>query len=653
MGGIVGFYPLEKDTARERMDRTARAMGDAIRHRGPDGEGVWIDPDVPMVLGHRRLSVIDLSGAGAQPMISASGRYAVVFDGEVYNYQELRADLESDGAQFRGRSDTETMLESFEHWGINRALQRINGMFAMAVWDREKRQLHLIRDRMGKKPLYVGWAGKDFVFASELKAFRAHPSFRPEIDRNALTLYMRFGGIPAPHTIYQGVWQMMPGTRLMLVFDLIAAGDDLVKDAVAYWDMPRVVEEACHNPLRGSDAELIDQFEATLRDCVRDRMGSDVPVGAFLSGGVDSAAVAALMQAQSSQRIKTFSIGFNERGYDEAAAAQAVARHLGTEHHEMIATAADARTMIERLPQIYDEPFADASQIATCLLAGFAGGSVGVALSGVGGDEMLGGHARYQAIPALWRRVGWWPRNARLLLARGIRRVEIERWNRMVRAYPQFGERLYRIADLLCLRDLEDVYIHVLSHWPDPSLLVRDGREPLTVLHDSTRIPHDLTAAERMMLGDDLFYLPNNVLTRIDRAGMAAGLEVRAPLLDYHLFDFFWRLPPDAKVRQGQGKWLLRQVVARHVPDHLFDRTKQGFAIPVGEWLRGPALQDWAHDLLRPQRLEESGFINPAPITTLWQDHLDGRGNHGTRLWTVLMFQLWHTHWMHRDDANS
>ncbi len=645
MCGITGFYDLDRKLDRPALQHLGQHLAQSIAHRGPDGQGVWQDSDVPMVLAHRRLSIIDLSPGGAQPMASASGRYEIVFNGEIYNFQSLRRDLEAEGAQFQGHSDTEVMLAAFDVWGINRAIQRFNGMFAFALWDRKKRQLHLARDRMGKKPLYIGWAGKHFVFGSELKAFRAHPDFKPEIDRNALTLYMRFNCVPAPHTIYQGVWQLPPGHRVTMIFDVLSAGDDLSKEWESYWHHARVVEEACHNPLPGDDVQLTDQLESLLKECVRERMISDVPLGAFLSGGIDSSTIVALMQAQSTQRIKTFSIGFNESGYNEAEAAQTIARHLGTDHHEMILDAQQAMAVIPQLPDIYDEPFADASQIPTFLVSKFARQHVTVALSGDGGDEMLGGYVRHSAVPALWRRVGWWPQSLRHLAGDTIRSIPMDRWDKIARRHPQFGERIYKVADLLKLKSMEDIYIHVMSRWDNPSALVRDGREPLTMLHDPAWLPRGLSFAERMMYGDALSYLPNDILVKLDRASMAVALEARAPLLDHRVFEFCWRLPLDVKIRRGQGKWLLRQVLARHVPDHLFDRPKQGFAVPLAEWLRGP-LRDWAHELLNPMAIEQQGFLNSAPITQAWQEHLSGRGNHAHRLWTVLMYQAWQTRWM-------
>lgn len=644
MCGITGLYSLDSTTSISDLANIAQGMERAISHRGPDASGLWQDPNVPLVLAHRRLSILDLSAEGAQPMASASGRYEIVFNGEIYNFQDLRKDLEAEGTIFRGRSDTEIMLAAFESWGINRALQQITGMFAFALWDKEKRQLHLVRDRLGKKPLYLGWAGKHFVFGSELKSLRAHPHFRPVVNRNTLALYMRFGAVPAPHSIYEGVWQLPPGHRMTLVFDLLSPGDDLSREWLPYWNITRVVEEARNSPIGGSDADVTKQFESLLKTSVAQRMVSDVPLGAFLSGGIDSSTIVAMMQAQSTRKIKTFSIGFAESGYNEADDARAVAMHLGTDHNEMIVTPAEALDVIPQLPDMYDEPFADSSQIPTYLVSKFARSQVTVALSGDGGDEMLGGYVRHQAIPALWKRVGWWPQPLRDLTSRGIKGLSIEQWSKLVRRYPQFGERLYKIADILPLNALEDIYIHVMSQWNNPTTLVRDSREPLIALHNATTLPRGLSFAERMMFGDALSYLPNDILTKVDRASMAVGLEARAPLLDHRVFEFCWRLPLETRIRNGQGKWLLRQVLGQYAPDELFNRPKQGFAIPIGDWLRGP-LQDWAHELLRPARLEQEGYLNPTPITAAWQEHLSGRGNHTGRLWAVLMFQSWLDRW--------
>ncbi len=652
MSGICGFYDLDRKTRRGELQRIARGMGDSIAHRGPDGSGIWNDPDVPLVLAHRRLATLDLSAAGAQPMASASGRYHITLDGAIYNNLSLRRELETEDARFRSRSDTETVLAAFDLWGINRTLQRLNGSFAFAVWDREKRQLHLARDRLGEKPLYIGWAGNNFVFASEIKAFRAHPGFRPVIDRNSLTLYMRFGCVPAPHSIFSGVWQLPPGHRMTLVFDLLAAGDDLQKEWSPYWHMARVVEESCHNPLTGDDAALTDQFETLLKECVQDRMKADVPAGAFLSGGTDSSAIAALMQMQTTQRIKTFSIGFTERGYDDAAAAHAVARHLGTEHHERIVTQQDTVNILPGMAGIYDEPFAGTMSVSAALLADFTKDHVHIALSGDGGNETMGGLARHGFIPALWQRAGWWPHPLRQVIARGIHKIPAARWSQIMRNRPDFAAWIYTVADLLPLRDIDAAYIHTISHWQKPASLVRDGREPLTRLHDSAWQPRGLTAAERVLYADALLLLGNDVLVRSDRSFMASGIETRAPLLDHRMFEFCWRLPIDARIRvhggKTTGKWLLRQVVRRHVPEHLFDRKKTEFDTPMATWLRGP-LRDWAHDLLNASRLEQQGYLNPVPVGAAWQEHLSGDDRNTRRLWTVLMFQSWLEH--HRGDA--
>lgn len=645
MCGIAGVYHADPSVPRDTRMAWARAMTTAIAHRGPDADGLWADDESGLVLGHRRLSIIDLSPDGAQPMLSASGRYVIVFNGEIYNFLALRRTLQDEGAVFRGRSDTEVMLAAFDLWGVGRTLQKINGMFAFALWDRQYRRLHLVRDRLGKKPLYVGWAGQSLVFGSELKALSAHPHFDRVINRDVAALYMRFGNVPAPHSIFKNVWQLLPGTAMTLDCTALTVGEDLLRHAAPYWSMDRVVADSREHPLPPqSDGALVDQFESLLLDCVRDRMISDVPIGAFLSGGIDSSAVVALMQSSAATPVKTFSIGFTEHGYNEANDARAVAEHLGTDHHEMIVTAADALDVIPRLPFMYDEPFADSSQIPTFLVSKFARDHVTVALSGDGGDEMLGGYTRHQALPKLWSRYGGLPSGMRRMMAGAIHALPVERWNRLARGYPQFGDRLYKIADILPCDSIESAYIRVMSAWNDPSLVV-PGASPLPIpLTDPSMQVAGLGFAERMMFGDALSYLPNDILVKVDRASMAVGLEARAPLLDRRVFEYCWRLGLNDRIRKGQGKWLLRQVLARHVPPALFDRPKQGFAVPIGDWLRGP-LRDWAADLLDPSILAADAMLDPAPITTLWQDHCAGRGNHASRLWTVLMFQAWRRQW--------
>lgn len=631
------------------MQASGRAMSDALARRGPDDEGSWQDPDLPLFLGHRRLSIIDLSPGGHQPMASDSERYIAVFNGEIYNFMQLSHTLEAEGVPMNVRSDTAVMLAAIEHWGLNQALQKLEGMFALALWDRKEKLLHLVRDRMGKKPLYMGWAGKNFVFGSELKALRAHPDFVPQINRQALTLYMRYGCVPAPFSIYDNVWQLLPGCRASIDVKTLFPGADLAALAAPYWHMPRIVEEARQQQSPANDAQAIEDFENILKAAVKDRMVSDVPLGAFLSGGIDSSAVVALMQRQANEPVKTFSIGFEQDGFDESAYAAKIAAHLGTDHHELICTPQDALDIIPQLPEIYDEPFADVSQIPTFMVSRFARQHVTVALSGDGGDEMLGGYLRHYVAPALWRRVGWLPRGIRGMMGGGLTALSAERWDSLVPQHPQFGERIYKVAELLRQDSAENVYRQLVSQWPDPAALVCGGAEAQVPLVDESWQPKGLGFAERMMYGDALSYLPNDILTKLDRASMAVSLEARAPLLDRRVFQYAWSLPMRMKIRKGkngkmQGKWLLRQILARHVPEALFERPKQGFTMPVGDWLRGP-LKDWAEDLLDEQRLAAQGYVQPEPVRRAWEAHLTGQGRHAHKLWTILMFQSWLDKW--------
>lgn len=615
-------------------------MAAAIRHRGPDDEGLWLDPDLPLLLGQRRLAIIDLTPEGHQPMESFSGRYVMTYNGEIYNFQDMRVELEAAHVPFHGRSDTEVMLAAIDHWGLNQALQKIGGMFAFVLWDRQERQLHFVRDRLGKKPLYVGWAGKALVFGSELKALRAHPDFDAEIDRDALALYMRYGCMQPPRSIYKGVWQLPAGHRMTLNLQDVQAGADLVPQMAPYWQLPRVIEEAKLKPAPQSDAQALAEFEALLEDAVKRRMVADVPLGAFLSGGIDSSAVVALMQKQSDRPVQSFSIGFEQAGFDEAPFAARVAAHLGTEHHELYVSAQDALDVIPLLPAMYDEPFADVSQIPTYLVSKFARQHVSVALSGDGGDELLGGYNRHINLPRIWRKIGWMPHFAKAALRRVIESRSAEGWDKILRRPPQIGTKLHKMAGALAFDNIEDSYIDLMSQWKAPGSLVLGAHEPQTFLQDTAWQTQGLSPAEQMMAGDALTYLPNDVLVKVDRASMAVALEARAPLLDYRLFEYAWRLPEHMKIRNGQGKWLLRQVLHKYVPAQLFERPKQGFAVPVGDWLRGP-LKDWAEDLLSEDRLKAQGYFDAAQIRASWDLHQNGKGNEAHRLWTALMFQSW------------
>ncbi len=644
MCGIAGLYSFEARVDRLGLRTIAQDMAQALAMRGPDSGDVWQDPDLPLILGHRRLSVLDVSSSGAQPMESDSERYVIVYNGEIYNFKALRRDLESGhGAVFRGESDTEVLLAAIEAWGVSGALQKINGMFAFALWDRKVQSLTLARDRMGKKPLYAGWAGSNFVFGSELKALCAHPEFRLDVDRGALTSYMRFGYVPAPLCIYEQVWKVPAGGTMALDMRMLRSGQDLRVLMEHYWSHKDALMAARDNPIVETGG-VVDDFEALLSDCVRERMVSDVPLGAFLSGGIDSSSVVALMQKHAGAAVKTYSIGFEESGFNEADYAREVAAHLGTDHHEMYVSAGDAREVVPDLPTIFDEPFADVSAIPTFLVSKFARRDVTVALSGDGGDEMLGGYNRHVSGPKAWRMAQNIPAYLRGPLGQIITSVPPSFWDGIRSSRPQFGAHMHKFADILSKICEGDVYMRLVSRWDRPKDFVREGQEAIIPLVDPDLQIERLGFAESMMYWDALSYLNGDVLTKVDRASMAVSLEVRSPLLDRRVYDYVWRLPLDCKIRDGTGKWLLRQVLKRHVPEALFERPKQGFGVPVGDWMRGD-LRDWAEDLLDEGALRDQGFLDYRQVRALWDAHQKGRGNYADRLWTVLMFQAWYKQW--------
>ena len=628
MCGIAGFLAA---TPGGDGSVLARSMADAIAHRGPDDSGQWHDPAGGVALGHRRLAIIDVSAQGHQPMLSACGRYVLVFNGEIYNHGELRSEL---GARrWSGHSDTETLLACFSRDGIERSLARLIGMFAFAVWDRQRQELVLARDRLGEKPLYFGWqgtgAGAVFLFGSELAALRRHPAFEAAIDRDTLCLLMRLNCIPAPFSIYRGIRKLLPGTFLT-----VRAGQRECAP-VTYWSGVDIARSGRGGGrFTGSADEAVERLELLLRDAVGRQMAADVPLGAFLSGGIDSSTVVALMQTQSSRPVRTFSIGFREPGYDEAEYARAVAAHLGTQHTELTLSPEQLLAVIPRLPSLYDEPFADSSQIPTFLVSHLARQHVKVCLSGDGGDELFAGYERYGFTAARWNALARIPRGLRALAAAGLRTAARGPW-------PARAERLRRAADMFTYRSPEAMYLNLLSHWRDPGLLVPGGREPPTRLSAGNLPPlHGLNLVERMMALDMLTYLPDDILTKVDRAAMAVSLETRVPFLDHRVVEFAWSLPLEYKMRGGQTKWALRQVLYRHVPRRLVDRPKMGFAVPVAAWLRGP-LRDWAEGLLDCARLHRQGFLDGAVVRRKWEEHLSGRANWQNQLWDVLMFQQW------------
>ncbi len=621
-------------------------MNRALAHRGPDANDVWQDPEIPVVLAQGRLAIIDLSEKGLQPMPSHSGRYVIVYNGEIYNYRELMADLKTRGHKFEGASDTEVLLTAIEDYGFEGALQKINGMFAFALWDRKEKILHFARDRFGKKPLYIGWAGKSLVFGSELKALHANPDFKSELDRNVLSLYMRFGYVCAPYAIFKNVWQLLPGGRLSLHLETMNAGEDLAKRMQLYWSLPDAVNKARANPVMGSEEDIIRDFEEMLSKATAQRMISDVPLGAFLSGGIDSSTITALMQKHSARPVKTFSIGFEEEGWDESSAAAKVAAHLGTDHESFVVTSQAALDVIPQLPDMFDEPFADASQIPTYLLSKLTKKHVTVALTGDGGDEILGGYQRHTHIPALWNKISWMPTAVRRSMGNFALRVPQQAYDRLT-SYPQFGRRVHRMAQAVSQSDEKNLYAAMLQVWPEQEGVVLGATAPLIPLDDPAMWPEGLSLPEKMIYADTLSYRPNDLMVKTDRAAMAVALEARAPLMDYELCEYSWRLPMDMKIRGLEGKWLLRRILEKHVPKALFDRPKTGFGVPLHQWLRGP-LKAWGDDLLNIDALKKQNILNAELVAGRWQDFQTGRGGNAnaTDLWTALMFQSWHNKWM-------
>jgi asparagine synthase (glutamine-hydrolysing) len=653
MCGLIGFWQTEP-APREELSALATRMADTLSHRGPDDSGVWVDPRAGVALGFRRLSIVDLSPEGHQPMQSASGRYVLVFNGEIYNFQDLRDTLEREQAVrgWRGHSDTEVMLAAFEHWGIEAALKRFVGMFAFAVWDAQARVLHLARDRLGEKPLYYGWMNGVLLFGSELKALCAHPQFRAATDQDAVALYMRYACVPAPFSIYFGVSKLLPGTWLSITSEDLKQRQRL--QSRPYWSLSETVTGALRNPFSGSEEEAAQELDRLLRRAVAGQMVADVPLGAFLSGGVDSSTVVALMQAQSMQPVKTFTIGFHEQAYNEAVYAKQVAQHIGTEHTELYVPPEDALDVVPQLPTLYDEPFADSSQIPTFLVSQLARRHVTVSLSGDGGDELFGGYNRYFWGQTVRKRIGWTPLPVRQALAASITGISPATWDGMFERvslflprrlrYTAAGDKMHKFAGLLSAEDDRILYQRLISFWPD-SVAHRSANYRIPPGWIAYGTPGPLhTLPERMMYLDALGYLPDDILVKVDRAAMGVGLETRVPLLDHRVIEFAWRLPMAMKLRGGRGKRLLRRVLYQYVPRHLIERRKMGFGIPLDSWLRGP-LKNWAESLLDEGRLAREGFFDPAPIRRRWVEHLSGRRNWQHHLWVVLMFQAWVDHW--------
>ena len=618
-----------------------QAMAFVLRHRGPDDHGIWFDADARIGLAHTRLSILDLSTAGHQPMPSASGRFIISFNGEIYNHLEMRRRLQeaSSAPNWRGHSDTETLLAGFEAWGIEATVQKTFGMFAFAVWDKHTRTLTLARDRIGEKPLYYGWQNGAFLFASELKAIKCHPSFCGDINRNALAAYMRFGNVPAPQSIYTGISKLTPGTLLTVTLD---AAKDCIP--VPYWSLLDVARKGLQDPFQGSDSEALAQLTSTLSAAVLSQQIADVPVGAFLSGGIDSSLIVAMMQSQANKPVHTFTIGFENAQYNEANYARAVANHLGTQHTELIVTSAQSQEVLFLLPTLYDEPFADSSAIPTFLVSKLAHKDVKVSLSGDGGDELFGGYNRYsnkvEKIPGFLRRP----------LALIFESVSPNTWDLAASLsspllpnslkFTSPGDRAHKLASVLHCDSPSHLYERLLSQWPEANSIVL-GADYKSSIQSLWQQLSDFKSNElKMMACDTLGYLPNDILHKVDRAAMGVSLETRVPFLDHRVIEFAWRLPQHMKIRNGQRKWILRELLYKHVPRNLIERPKTGFGIPIGDWLRGP-LRDWAEDLLSESRLRQEGFFDPIPIRRKWAQHLSGARNWQHHLWNVLMFQAW------------
>lgn len=652
MCGIAGLF-APTGRCPSDIQVVARDMVRQLTHRGPDDEGVWCDFSSGLSLAHRRLSVLDLSDAGRQPMLSHSGRYVVIFNGEIYNHVAIRQELEAEGVApdaqgWRGHSDTETLLAAVACWGLQKTLDNAVGMFAFALWDRQEKVLYLARDRIGEKPLYYGLFKGVLLFASELKAIRTYPGFEGEIDRGSLAQFLCRNMILAPRSIYRGIFKLPPGAFLRM------EQDDIAKESLdvprRYWALSEAVVAGQGNTFQGDKAEAIGELERLLKQSISGQMLADVPVGAFLSGGIDSSTVVALMQAQSIRPVKTFTIGFHESEYNEAEYASRVAAYLGTEHTELYVAPDEALEVIPRLPELYDEPFADVSQIPTYLVSALAQKHVTVCLSGDGGDELFGGYNRYVSGGRLWRYFGWMPHGVRAKIAAVLNATSPLVWDSCFDMLSMIlphgwrvkarGDKLHKIAEMLSATTSEEVYARLTTSWTNSESIVLESMQPTNPPLDplGTSFLHELE--HQMMYRDTITYLPDDILVKVDRAAMGVSLETRVPMLDHRVVEFAWTLPIEMKIRGGQGKWILQRNLDRYVPRSLIERPKAGFGVPVDSWLRG-SLRDWAAELLDPVKLKNQGFFDPEPIYVKWKEHLTGRRNWSSQLWSVLMFQAW------------
>jgi len=642
--GIAGFFGENKNCRINRQN-TIVDMISAIKHRGPDDEGFWHEAEFNVCLGHRRLSIVDLSSQGHQPMASCSNRYVIVFNGEIYNHLFLRESLKKSSIDitWRGHSDTETLLACIDTWGLEKTIKKCSGMFAIALFDKKDNSIYLVRDRMGEKPLYYGIQNGVFLFGSELKALKKHPAFQGEIDRNSLALQLKYNYIPTPYSIYKGIKKLTPGTILKVDASSKYANIEAIGSPMAFWSLKEVATNAQSNIYTGNAIEAVNDLDKLLSQSVKGQMEADVPLGAFLSGGIDSSLIVSLMQSQSSSPVETFSIGFEEEGYNEAVYAKQIAQHLGTKHTELYVSAQDAMNVIPKLSSLYDEPFSDSSQIPTYLVSAMTKESVTVSLSGDAGDELFGGYNRYLWTRKIWNKVKYMPSSVRNFIAWGMTSVSPMVWNKILRqivSMPLPGDKIHKLASLLPAKSAEDFYFHLISHWHDVDNVVIGAECSVApVVSSSTRL--DLGSIEQnMMYLDSISYLPDDILTKVDRAAMGVSLETRIPFLDHHVVEFAYQLPLSMKIQNGESKWILKQVLDKYIPRELMERPKMGFGVPIDSWLRGP-LRDWAESLLDESRLKQEGFFHAEPIRKKWNEHLSGSRNWQHHLWDVLMFQSW------------
>ena len=643
MCGITGFFG-SSDT--EQMLLLATAMADRIAHRGPDDSGVWCNQEVGIALAHRRLSIVDLSPAGHQPMYSASGRYVLVYNGEIYNHLEVREQLtaENHAPAWRGHSDTETLLAAIEAWGLTATLKASVGMFAIALWDRQENTLTLARDRFGEKPLYYGWQNGVLLFGSELKAITVHPAFERRIHREAVALLLRYNYIPAPYSIWQGIHKLPPATYIRFKTGQLQSEPS---EPETYWSLESVALHGQNDPFAGTEPEAVAEVNTTLISAIRGQMLADVPLGALLSGGVDSSLVVALMQSQSERPVRTFSIGFHEKQFDESGYARDVAMHLGTEHTELFMSASDVLHAVPRMPSMYDEPFADSSQLPTSLVMALARQHVTAALSGDGGDELFGGYNRYLMSPKVWKLMRLLPKPLRGALGKSLQSVSPKHWDQFAKPFASLikqnmiGNKVHNLSNrLINVKTFDDLIMSLTSEWNEQTAVVIGADHTDSFINQPSLWPDLHDQASRIMFVDSMTYMPDDILVKVDRAAMAVSLETRAPLLDHRVAELAWSLPMSMKINKGQGKHVLRQVLYNYVPKNLIERPKMGFAIPLDQWLRNE-LRDWAESLLNHDRLNRDGFFDVARVRETWNVHLSGSKNYGHRLWSVLMFQAW------------